>query len=69
VFIHGGEVDWQMAVPLMLGSALGGWLGASLALGPQARLWIYRLLLLALSFELVLMVWGFLHSSMQPSLM
>jgi uncharacterized membrane protein YfcA len=69
VFIHGGEVNWQMAVPLMLGSSLGGWLGASLALGPQARLWIYRLLLLALSFELVLMVWGFLHPSSQPSLM
>jgi uncharacterized membrane protein YfcA len=68
VFIHGGEVDWQMAIPLMLGSALGGWLGASLALGPQARLWIYRLLLLALSFELVLMVWGFLHPSIQSML-
>jgi len=69
VFIHGGEVDWQMAVPLMPGSALGGWLGASLALGPQARLWIYRLLLLALSFEMALMVWGFLHPSIQPMVM
>jgi uncharacterized membrane protein YfcA len=63
VFIHGGEVDWQAAFPLMLGSALGGWLGASLALGPQARLWIYRLLLLALSLELVSMFWSHWHPS------
>jgi hypothetical protein len=40
----------------MLGSALGGWLGAALALGPQARQWIYRLLILALSAEVVLML-------------
>jgi len=63
VFIHGGELDWQAALPLMLGSALGGWLGASLALGSQSRLWIYRLLLMALSLELVSMFWSHWHPS------
>jgi hypothetical protein len=69
VFIHGGDVDWPSALPLMVGSAFGGWLGAALALGPQARLWIYRLLLLALSFELALMIWGFLHPSTKMIMM
>jgi len=56
VFARGGELDWGAALPMMLGSALGGWLGAALALGPQARQWIYRLLILALSAEVVVMV-------------
>lgn len=54
VFAQGGQVDWGAALPLTLGSALGGWLGAALALGPHARQWIYRLLILALSVEVLL---------------
>lgn len=61
VFVLHGQVDWMSGIPLMIGSALGGWLGASLALGPNARLWIYRLLLFALGLELVLMVTARLH--------
>lgn len=56
VFIAHGQVDWMTGLPLMLGSALGGGLGASLALGPNARLWIYRLLLLSLGLEVVVML-------------
>jgi len=56
LFAQGGEVDWNAAMPLMLGSALGGWLGAALALGPQARQWIYRLLIVALSSEVLWML-------------
>jgi uncharacterized membrane protein YfcA len=51
VFIRSGQVDWGAALPLMLGSALGGWLGALLTLGHHARIWIYRLIA-ALVFEL-----------------
>jgi hypothetical protein len=40
----------------MLGSAVGGWLGASLALGPRARQWIVRLLIVALASELAWML-------------
>ena len=58
VFIHSGEVAWGAALPLMLGSALGGWLGASLALGSNARLWIYRLLIAALALEPLGMILG-----------
>ena len=65
VFIHSGQVAWGAALPLMLGSALGGWLGASLALGTNARLWIYRLLIAALALELGAMVLGWQHPSMR----
>lgn len=56
VFARGGDVDWAAALPLMLGSAVGGWLGASLALGPRARQWIVRLLIVALASELAWML-------------
>jgi uncharacterized membrane protein YfcA len=61
VFARGGEVDWAAALPLMLGSALGGWLGASLALAPRARQWIVRLLILALSAEVAWMIVGMIQ--------
>jgi len=60
VFSWSGEVAWRQALPLMLGSALGGWLGAGLALGPDARLWIYRLLVLALGLEVLHQLWQWL---------
>lgn len=63
VFAFRGDVDWFASFPLMLGSALGGRLGAALVLGPAARTWIYRLLLLALSLEIVSMLWSHLHPS------
>lgn len=64
VFIHSGQVAWWATLPLMLGSALGGWLGALLALGPNARIWIYRLLITALVLELISMVFGWPHPAM-----
>jgi hypothetical protein len=59
IFLLNGQVDWMTGLPLMLGSSLGGWLGAALALGPNARQWIYRLLVSALGFELLAMLWSF----------
>ena len=45
----------------MLGSAIGGWLGAALALGPRARQWIVRLLILALGGEVAWMLLGLIR--------
>jgi uncharacterized membrane protein YfcA len=68
VFVVRGDVDLFASLPLMLGSALGGRLGAALVLGPAARTWIYRLLLLALSLEIVSMFLSRFHPS-APALM
>jgi uncharacterized membrane protein YfcA len=62
VFIAKGEIDWFASLPLLVGSALGGWLGAALALGPNARLWIYRLLIGTLGLETVAMLWHWLRA-------
>lgn len=69
VFIRDGDVDWASALPLMLGSALGGRLGGTLALVSGARIWIYRLLVLAISLEVVSMLWMWVHPSAQPLMM
>jgi uncharacterized membrane protein YfcA len=37
IFILKVDVNWRSVLPLMLGSALGGRLGAALVLGPAAR--------------------------------
>jgi len=60
VFLARGEINAFAALPLLLGSALGGWLGAALALGPHARLWIYRLLIGTLGYEAAQMLWSWL---------
>ena len=62
VFIAKGEIDWFASLPLLVGSALGGWLGAALALGPNARLWIYRLLIGTLGLETLGMLWHWLRA-------
>ena len=61
VFASSGEVDWAAGLPLMLGSAIGGWLGAALVLGPRARQWIVRLLILALGGEVAWMLLGLIR--------
>ncbi|MCP9774868.1 sulfite exporter TauE/SafE family protein [Cyanobium sp. WAJ14-Wanaka] len=65
VFISSGAVNWAAGLPLMVGSSLGGWLGASLALSANARVWIYRLLLGTLVLELVAMLLGWPPAAMR----
>ncbi|MFO1067615.1 MAG: sulfite exporter TauE/SafE family protein [Geminicoccaceae bacterium] len=45
IFADGGSVAWGAGSFLAIGSLAGGWLGASLAARPAARLWTVRILL------------------------
>jgi uncharacterized protein len=53
VFAYKGDIDWTLGVLLGAGSILGGLLGARLSMSPQAHRWIFRLLVVAISAELV----------------
>jgi uncharacterized membrane protein YfcA len=65
IFILKVDLTWRSALPLMLGSALGGRLGAALVLGPVALYWMYWLLILAISLEIISMFWSRLHPQLR----
>jgi uncharacterized membrane protein YfcA len=56
-FVADGEVNWMAALPLSVGSVAGSVFGTRLALGPRAQQWIYRLLLVTISAELLAMAY------------
>ncbi len=53
VFAFKGNVDWTLGAIMGLGSVAGGVLGARLATSPQARKWVFLLLVFVISAELV----------------
>jgi uncharacterized membrane protein YfcA len=64
LFVADGEVNWMAALPLSIGSVAGSVLGSRLALGPRAQQWIYRLLVVTITAELVAMAvqhWRWMH--------
>jgi hypothetical protein len=63
-FIADGEVNWTAALLLSIGSVIGSVFGSRLALGPRAKQWIYRLLLVTISAELAAM--AFNHMTSMP---
>jgi uncharacterized membrane protein YfcA len=63
-FVANGDVNWSAALPLSIGSVAGSVLGSRLALGPRAQQWIYRLLIVTISAELVAM--AFQHWRSMP---
>jgi uncharacterized membrane protein YfcA len=59
IFSGRGDVDWRVASLLAAGSVLGALLGARLALGPHAAKWVFRLLIAAVSVEVVHLAAGY----------
>jgi hypothetical protein len=70
--------DWWVASLLAVGSVVGAFLGARLALGPHAARWVFRLLIMVLGLEVIhlgLRLWSpgtlsaltLLHSNFQRS--
>lgn len=58
IFSGKGEIDWRVAFFLALGSVIGAFLGARLALGPHAAKWVFRLLVLVLALEVIHLALG-----------
>lgn len=53
VFASKGNIDWTLGAVMGVGSIAGGIFGARLATSPQARQWVFLLLVVVLSLELV----------------
>jgi uncharacterized membrane protein YfcA len=62
VFAYKGHVDWTLGAFMGLGGIAGGLLGARLATSPEARRWVFLLLVVVISAELIHL---FIHYAFQ----
>ncbi|UYN93125.1 MAG: sulfite exporter TauE/SafE family protein [Enhydrobacter sp.] len=53
VFASHGDIDWAVGAVLGLGSLVGGYLGARLTMAPRAQKYVFALLVLVISGEVV----------------
>lgn len=60
VFAAHGDVNWVLGGVLSLGSVAGGMMGARLSLSASAKRYVFVLLVLAISAELVQLAWHYL---------
>jgi len=63
VFAWQGHIDWSIGAAMAVGSVVGGLLGARLATAPQARRWIFALLILVMGGELIHLVVHYLFET------
>ena len=55
VFAYKGSVDWTIGAIMGVGSIVGAWLGARLAASPTAKKYVFPLLVIVISAELVIL--------------
>jgi len=60
VFSVRGEIDWTWAFPLSVGGVMGSLIGTRFALGQNATKWVFWMLVLVLSLEIVRLFLRFL---------
>ncbi len=53
IFAERGSIDWTLGGGMALGSVAGGYLGARVAISPQAHRWIVGLLVTVITGELI----------------
>jgi uncharacterized membrane protein YfcA len=61
MFASDGEMRFAEGAVLSLGSVVGGYFGARVSSLPSARKWAFRLLILAISLELVHTFWHYIR--------
>ena len=59
VFAYKGDIDWTIGAIMGAGSIAGAWLGARLATSPQAKQYVFWLLVVVISAELVHLAWHY----------
>jgi uncharacterized membrane protein YfcA len=63
VFAYKGDIDWTIGAIMGLGSIVGAVLGARLATSPQARRWVFILLVIVIGAELVHLTWHYVFQT------
>lgn len=63
VFAYKGSIDWGLGAVLGVGSVLGGLLGAKLAMSPDAKRYVFVLLVVVISAELVHLLWHYVFKT------
>ena len=53
VFARSGKVEWQLSIPMVLGSIFGSLIGARLVMSRYANEWVFRCLILIVVIETV----------------
>jgi uncharacterized membrane protein YfcA len=64
VFAAHGDINWILGGILSLGSIAGGMMGARLSLSANAKRYVFVLLVLAISAELVQLAWHYVFRAM-----
>ncbi len=60
IFDLGGDIDWSVGMLLALGSTVGSWMAAKIAMKPWIKVWIYRMLIFIVVVELSQLIWRML---------
>jgi uncharacterized membrane protein YfcA len=63
VFAYKGDIDWTIGAIMGIGSIVGAVLGARLATSPQARRWVFILLVIVIGAELVHLTWHYVFQT------
>jgi len=58
IFYIEGQIIWSTAILLSIGSYLGGYLGSKLAMSEKSRVWLFRLLISVIIFEIISMLYS-----------
>jgi len=63
VFVSRGDIDWTIGAVMGVGSVAGGVLGAKVATAPAAKCYVFALLVIVISAELIQLAWHFLFET------
>jgi uncharacterized membrane protein YfcA len=63
IFSIDGNVDWKIGSLMALGAIGGGFIGASVAMMPMAKVWTFRLLVTIILLEVLQIGIEYLHRS------
>lgn len=56
IFIHTGKVDWTTGILLSCGSIVGSYIGSNFAMKESSRIWVFRMIKLIITAELVILI-------------